>query len=391
MYCLCLPGNRASFPLFRLPASIHYIPRPHGACERLVRVLCHNEHDPSRDHHMPVITRTSSSAAPGGPVGVLLSNLGTPDAPTPAALRAYLCEFLSDPKVIDLPHALWWPILHGYILRSRPRHSAAAYARIWSGQGSPLLVHTRAMAAALGREIEVRTGAAVKLALGMRYGRPTLAAALRELAGLERIVVLPLYPQYAEATAGSTVARLKQLTSKPLDCIAGYADQPAYLAALAASVREHWQARGRGERLLISFHGIPQRAVDKGDPYAEQCAHTAQGLAAALHLSEPEWRLVFQSRFGRAQWLQPYTEDTLRQFAAEGVETVDVICPGFAADCLETLEEIALRYAQSFRAAGGRELRYIPALNARPDHIRALADLVCARLPNASHAVQAAG
>lgn len=321
---------------------------------------------------------------PAATTGILVVNLGTPEAPTAAALRPYLDEFLSDPCVVNLPRLLWWPILHGLILRTRPQKSAAAYARIWTAAGSPLLVHSRALAAALQQELAARLGKNLPLALGMRYGQPSLGAALSELGNVQRIVVLPLFPQYAGATIGSSVARIKQLTSQPIICVEPYAGNAGYIAALAASVREHWQARGRGQKLLISFHGIPQRMVDRGDPYAQQCALTAERLAQSLDLSKSDWQLVFQSRFGRAKWLQPYTENTLRQLAAMGTKIVDVICPGFAADCLETLEEIALRYAESFRAAGGRELRYIPALNERPDHVHALADLVMAQLDPAT-------
>lgn len=315
-------------------------------------------------------------------LGVLVANLGTPDAPTPAALRRYLAEFLSDPWVVDLPRWLWWPLLHGVVLRTRPKKSAEAYARIWTDAGSPLLVHSRAIATALQRELAARTYSEIPLALGMRYGKPALSDALAQLcaAGAERMVVLPLYPQYARATTGSTLAQLQRLAPKPYTCIETYHQHPGYISALALSVREYWQAQGRGEKLLISFHGIPQQAVRRGDPYAEHCALSAHLLAQALTLREQDWQLVFQSRFGRAEWLQPYTEDTLKQLAAQGVKTVDVICPGFAADCLETLEEIALRYAESFRLAGGRELHYIPALNDRPAHIRALADLVMPKL-----------
>lgn len=314
--------------------------------------------------------------------GVLLANLGTPDAPTEGALRRYLEEFLSDPRVVTLPRWLWWPILHGVVLRVRPKKSAAAYARIWTASGSPLLVHSRAIAAALASELELRLGRTVPLALGMRYGSPSLAEALVELtaAGAQRIVVLPLYPQYAEATVGSTVAALRRLVADPLECIQGYHDVPSYIAALAESVREHWERHGRGERLLISFHGIPRRAAERGDPYAQQCHDTARLLAEALELREGEWQTCFQSRFGPAAWLQPYTEETLRTLAADGVRTVDAICPGFAADCLETLEEIALRYAALFRQAGGEALRYVPALNARAAHIHALAEILLPRL-----------
>lgn len=326
----------------------------------------------------------SAARIPAPATGVLVANLGTPQAPTAAALRPYLDEFLSDPCVVNLPRLLWWPVLHGLILRSRPRKSAEAYARIWTPAGSPLLVHSRALAAALQRELAVRLGKNLPLALGMRYGQPSLGAALAELGEVQRIVVLPLFPQYAGATIGSSMARIKQLTSQPITCVEAYAGDAGYIAALAASVREHWQAHGRAEKLLISFHGIPQRMVDRGDPYARQCTLTAEHLAESLKLPKSEWQLVFQSRFGRAKWLQPYTENTLQQLAAAGTKTVDVICPGFAADCLETLEEISLRYAESFRTAGGRELRYIPALNARPDHVHALADLVMAQLEPAT-------
>ena len=320
--------------------------------------------------------------APDPRPGVLVSNLGTPDDPTPASLRRYLAEFLADPAVVNLPRLLWLPLLYTVILPFRPKRSAAAYARIWTREGSPLLVHSQAIAAGLEREINRLCGRQIPVALGMRYGNPSLPEALLELAaaGVTRIVVLPLYPQYARATVGSTLQRLKQLSEPTLDCIEGYAGDPGYIQALASRVSDFWQQHGRGEKLLISFHGIPRQVSLAGDPYAQQCVQTARLLAAKLGLSEQQWRLTYQSRFGPAEWLQPYTEAQLQELAASGVKTVDVVCPGFAADCLETLEEIALRYAESYRAAGGRELRYIPALNDRPDHIQALAGLVMARL-----------
>lgn len=320
-------------------------------------------------------------------LGVLLVNLGTPDAPTPAALRRYLAEFLSDPDVVTLPRLLWWPILHGLILRTRPAKSAQAYQRIWTAQGSPLLHETRAIAVALEAELESKLHMPVTVATGMRYGQPSLTLAARELLDTvpSEVVVLPLYPQFAQATTGSTLKRLMALESATSALAVGHAirdyhDHPAYIDALAASVREHWQQHGRGQKLLISFHGIPQQVADQGDPYPAQCTRTAQLLGAALGLADTDWQLVFQSRFGPAPWLQPYTDVTLRQLAANGIKTVDVICPGFATDCLETLEEIAMRYADVFHDAGGEALRYIPALSARTDHIRALAQIVCARL-----------
>ena len=328
---------------------------------------------------MPVTNKPSGD--PRTNTGVLVTNLGTPDAPTPAALRRYLAEFLADPDVVTLPRFIWLPLLYGLILPFRPKRSAVAYARIWTPAGSPLLIQSRSIASALSRELDARVGRKVPLALGMRYGNPSLAEALIELAaeGVTHIVVLPLYPQYARATVGSTVDRLKQLSNSTLICIEGYCSHPHYINALASNVRDYWEKHGRGQRLLISFHGIPKQVALKGDPYADQCAETARLLAAQLKLRDSEWQLTFQSRFGKAEWLKPYTDIKLQELAAAGVKTVDVICPGFAADCLETLEEIALRYAETYLEAGGQELHYIPALNDRPDHIRALAELVMAR------------
>jgi protoporphyrin/coproporphyrin ferrochelatase len=320
-------------------------------------------------------------------LGVLLVNLGTPDAPTPRALRRYLAEFLSDPDVVTLPRLLWQPILYGLVLPFRPARSAEAYRRIWTAQGSPLLHETRAIAVALEAKLESRLKIPVTVTTGMRYGQPSLPHAVAELMDSlpTTVVVLPLYPQFAQATTGSTLKQLNKLESGTSALAVGHAvrdyhDHPAYISALATSVHEHWQQNGRGQKLLISFHGIPQQTANQGDPYPAQCKRTAQLLAAALELKDSEWQQVFQSRFGPAPWLQPYTDVILKQLAADGVRNVDVICPGFATDCLETLEEIALRYAEVFRTAGGKALRYIPALNARPNHIEALARIVQAQL-----------
>ena len=325
-------------------------------------------------------------AEPAPQVGVLIANLGTPAAPTPAAVRRYLAEFLSDPFVVDLPRWLWLPLLHGVILNLRTRRTVDAYARIWTPQGSPLLVESRSLAEGLEPELALRLEARVRVALGMRYGEPSLAQALEALraARVTRLIVLPLYPQYSPVTTGSTHAAVDALLAvcgwNPRTVRAlGYHDAPGYVAALAASVREHWARHGRGARLLMSFHGLPQRYVDAGDPYAAQCRVTAAALAAALGLRDDEWALAYQSRVGAAPWLKPYTDRLLAKWALARLGSVDVICPGFSADCLETLEEIALRYAAAYAEAGGGKLRYIPALNARSDHLAFLADLVAQR------------
>lgn len=319
--------------------------------------------------------------------GVLLVNLGTPDAPTVPALRHYLAEFLSDPDVVTLPRLLWLPLLYLVVLRTRPARSAEAYAKVWTPEGSPLLVNSRALEAKLTVALQKRWGKPVVLALGMRYGNPSITAALEALRrdGATRLLVLPLYPQYAAATTASSfraaTRALKRLGwSAPVQQVHDYHADPAYIAALAQSVREHWTKQGRGAKLLLSFHGIPQQVSDAGDPYAGQCLATAAALAKQLQLADGEWQATFQSRFGPAAWLKPYTEESLRECAAQGIRRVDVLCPGFAADCLETLEEIGMRYAESFRAAGGERLRYIPALNARDDHVQALAALAAAQL-----------
>jgi len=320
--------------------------------------------------------------------GILLINLGTPEAPTPAALRRYLGEFLGDERVVDLPRWLWWPILHGIILNTRPRRSAAKYARIWMPEGSPLLVHSERQAKLLRGLLGERGRKDVRVVHAMRYGQPAIARRLDELvaAGCRRIVTLPMYPQYAVSTSESVydaLARWQQSEAArgiELIPLREFPTHAGYIAALAASVREHWQKEGRAERLLMSFHGIPQKAVDRGDPYAEQCRATARALAEALSLKEGAWQFSFQSRFGPAAWLQPYTEPTLIELAHRGVRRVDVLCPGFVADCLETLEEIALECRDAFLAAGGREFRYIPCLNERPDWIAVLAELTLAAL-----------
>ncbi len=316
------------------------------------------------------------------PPGVLLLNLGTPEAPTPAALRRYLAEFLWDPRVVEMPRPLWWLILHGVILRTRPRRSAAAYARIWTGHGSPLLLHARTQRAGLEERLRARWPGA-RVVLGMRYGRPAVAEALAELreAGVRRLLVLPLYPQYAAATTASAfdavTGELRRWRWLPeLRFVNHYHDDPGYIAALAASVRDYQAGHGEPDHLLMSFHGIPMATFLAGDPYYCECQKTARLLARELGLEEGRWTVSFQSRLGPKEWLRPYTDRTLRRLAREGVKRVQVICPGFSADCLETLEEIAMENREVFMAAGGREYGYIPALNGRADHLDALAGLV---------------
>ena len=324
---------------------------------------------------------------PAARLGVLISNLGTPDAPTAGAVRRYLGEFLSDPKVIRLPRSLWLPVLHGIILRVRPPRTAAAYRKVWTEQGSPLLVHSRRQRLALQRALAQRHPAPVAVALGMRYGRPSIAEALDALhcAGTEELVVLPLYPQRSDTTSASTEDAVRRALSRRgwtvrLHFVEDYHVHPLYLEALAESVREHWTATGRGERLLFSFHGLPKRYCERGgDPYAGQCHATAHALARRLGCKAGEWRIAFQSRVGRGEWLRPYTDELLIEWGRQGVGCVQVLCPGFAADCLETLEEIAIGEAARFCQAGGRRLDYIPALNERPGHIEALAELALDR------------
>jgi len=309
-------------------------------------------------------------------LGVLLVNLGTPDAPTATAVRRYLAEFLSDPRVVELPRIIWWLVLHGFILRTRPARSAKAYRKVWTDQGSPLLLHTRDIAAAIQEKLSARLSGAVHVEIAMSYGSPAIGTALQRLYEqcARRIVVLPLYPQYSGTTTGSVFDAVTRALSRrrwvpELRFINHYHDSAGYIAALAASIRDHWDMHGRGERLLMSFHGVPKRTHLNGDPYHCQCQKTARLVAESLDLQPDEWQISFQSRVGREEWLRPYTDETLAAWGRERVGLIDVVCPGFAADCLETLEEIAMQDAEIFRAAGGGDLRYIPALNARDDHI----------------------
>lgn len=320
-------------------------------------------------------------------VGVLLANLGTPDAPDAPALRRYLREFLLDPRVIEMPRALWWVILHLFVLTTRPAKSAALYKKVWTPEGSPLLVITDRQAAALQEVLRREVGTPLHVAVGMRYGNPSVRAGLRELAGkgCRRILVLPLYPQYAAVTTGSTVdAVAAELTTwrrvPEIRTIHHYHDDPTYIRALAASIRELWQREEPPEKLLFSFHGIPKRYFLAGDPYFCECHKLARLTAEELQLPRERWEVSFQSLFGKEEWLKPYTDKTITAMAKAGIRKLDVVCPGFSADCLETIEEIDEQNREIFLHAGGERYRYIPALNDRPDHIRFIADLVLRNL-----------
>ena len=319
---------------------------------------------------------TNPAPAPGvatPDTAVVLANLGTPSAPTAAAVRRYLGEFLSDPFVVQIPRLLWWPLLHGVILPLRSPRVAKKYAEVWLDEGSPLAVYTRRLAAALQPRLPETA-----VLQAMRDGEPALAGCLRELgaAGVRRVLVLPLYPQYSSTTTGTVAALVARTAGAPARVVHDYADDPGWVGAVAGSIRAHWQAHGRGERLLFSFHGVPQRLVDGGDPYAARCEASVAALARALSLSPDDYLLTYQSRFGRERWLGPATDESVRALAGAGVRTLDVVCPGFAVDCLETLEEIAMQNADLFRGHGGEALRYIPCLNDAPAHADALAALV---------------
>jgi ferrochelatase len=326
-------------------------------------------------------------------VGILLVNLGTPDAPTAPAVRRYLGQFLADPRVVEIPPIAWRPILHGVILRTRPSRSAAKYRAIWHKDGSPLLIHSLRqkvlLLGYLGQRLK-KAGLPADLCaveLGMRYGNPSIPVAIDRLrsAGCERILVLPLYPQYAASTTGSALDavgdHLRTVRRVPgLRFVESFHDDPGYIKALSRNLQDEWMKNGRPDHLVLSFHGLPRRSLELGDPYHCHCQATARLLARDVGLEADQWTLSFQSRFGRAQWLTPYTIDVLKDLAGRGHKRVDVYCPGFVADCLETLEEIGLEAAKAFVAAGGKELRVVPCLNEHPAWIAALAELAARSL-----------
>jgi ferrochelatase len=319
--------------------------------------------------------------------GILLINLGTPAAPTAKALRPYLKQFLSDSRVIEIPKAIWWFILNGIILNVRPAKSAAKYATIWTPDGSPLLVHTQKQATLLKGLLGEQGMRNLVVEYAMRYGQPSVEQTMIKMreAGVERLLVIPLYPQYAgssSATALDDVFRtLQKMRNMPeVRTVRHFHDHPAYIQALADSVREHWRLNGRAEKLVMSFHGVPRFTLDKGDPYHCECLKTGRLLAEELGLSKAEYVVSFQSRFGKAEWIKPYTTEVLSQLARDGVSKIDIMCPGFVGDCLETLEEIAMEGKEDFLTHGGKEYRYIACLNERPAWITALAEIAAANL-----------
>ena len=326
---------------------------------------------------------------PSPRTGILLNNLGTPDEPTPPALRRYLREFLSDPRVVEIPRLVWLIILYLFILTFRPKSSAKLYQQVWTDAGSPLMDITRRQADALQEKLDQAYGEhSVPVVVGMRYGNPSIASALQALTdqNVRNLIVLPLYPQYCAATVGSTFdAVATQLTRfrwvPEFKFISGYHKHAGYITAIADSITRHIEAHGMPERLLFSYHGTPQRYLHQGDPYYCFCSQTTRLVREKLALDEDKILTTFQSRFGKATWLQPYTDETLKQLASEGIKEVAVICPGFSADCLETIEEIDAENRGYFIDGGGEQYHYIPCLNDQDDHIEMMFDLVQQQLP----------
>lgn len=325
--------------------------------------------------------------AQSGRIGVLLTNLGTPEAPSKSALKPYLKQFLSDPRVVEVPRLLWWLILNGIILNVRPARSAQAYETVWTEEGSPLLIYTRQQAEGLAASMADRFGGRVIVEFAMRYGEPSIGNSLQRLfeRGARSLLVLPLYPQYSGPTSGSTFDAVaadfvKRRWLPDFQFIASYHDHPGYIDAVAASISDHWATAGKAERLVFSYHGEPRRYLDEGDPYHCQCHKSTRLIAERLGLSEGEYLTSFQSRFGREEWLKPYTDETLQELAADGVRSVQVVCPGFSVDCLETIEEIGVENRDYFLDAGGERYEYIPCLNASAAHLDFLGQLVTERI-----------
>lgn len=316
-------------------------------------------------------------------IGVLITNLGTPQAPTKKALKPYLKQFLSDPRVVEVPKLIWWFILNGIILNLRPKRSAAAYATVWSEEGSPLLVHTKNQAQGLAKRFANTWGDDVMVEYAMRYGQPSIDDAIEKLlnSGARKIVVLPLYPQYCASTTGSTFDAIahdfvKRRWLPELRFINQYIDHAPYIKCVADSIKAHWAEHGKADKLIFSYHGIPKRYLMNGDPYHCQCHKTTRLVAELLGLTPNQYRTTFQSRFGREEWLKPYTDETLKRLPSEGVKSVQIICPGFASDCLETIEEIGEENREYFEHSGGERYEYIPSLNSNDAHLDMLFELL---------------
>lgn len=314
--------------------------------------------------------------------GILMVNLGTPEAPTPKAVKAYLKEFLSDVRVVDAPRLIWWFVLR-VILLIRPKPVAKAYQSIWTEEGSPLLAISKKQAAALKLRLKQDMKKEIPVELAMTYGNPSILSASNALRsqGVERILMLPMYPQFSSSTTAAIYDKLSDLLKQcphlpEMRWIRDFHDYPDYIEALAHSVKQQWEKTGQSEKLLMSFHGVPERYTAKGDPYEHQCRKTAVLLAEKLALQPEQWQCCFQSRFGREEWVKPYTDYTLKQWGEDGIKSVDIICPAFSADCLETLEEIQVENKEYFIEAGGEVYNYIPALNDNPDHIEMLSKLI---------------
>lgn len=319
-------------------------------------------------------------------IGVLITNLGTPQAPERGPVRRYLKEFLSDPRVIELPRVLWWLILNLVILTIRPSRSARAYRSVWTDDGSPLMFHTKAQAEALRETLETWHPGKVDVQFAMRYGSPCIADAIQQMLdnGVRKLLVLPLYPQYSATTTASTFdAIAKDFTERrwlpEFRFVSHYHDNPSYIAALATSVRAHREQHGDADKLIFSYHGIPKKCLDSGDPYHCECLKTTRLVAEMLGLAEDEYLTTFQSRVGAQEWLKPYTDESMKTLPTQGVKSVQVICPGFSSDCLETIEEIDVENRGYFMEAGGERYEYIPCLNSNEAHIECLAKIVTAQ------------
>lgn len=334
--------------------------------------------------------QTEPSYAHGTPekTAVLLINLGTPEAPTAQAVRPYLKQFLGDSRVVEIPKPIWWLILNGIILNVRPKKSAAKYASIWMPEGSPLKIYTERQTQALRQHLQQHTaGAPLVVDYAMRYGNPSVESVLNKLKAqnCQRILLLPMYPQYAASASATAldavwVELLKMRNMPAIRSVKHFHDDPGYIQATAQNIRDYWTLHGRPEKLVMSFHGVPQYTLEKGDPYHCECLKSGRLIAEALGLNKDQYRVSFQSRFGKAEWIKPYTTATLKELGQQGTKRVDVVCPGFVADCLETLEEIAQEGKEDFQHAGGGEYHYIGCLNERADWIKALGDLVLTHL-----------